>query len=191
MKPVVITPPAVEPLDANTVKAYGRIEYSDDDQLIALWISTARQLCEQATGRSLITRVLQVYLPGWPSGWLDLPQCPVSQIGSIEYQNTAGTWLGLASTEWQLDPYSVPARVRTRPSAVLPTLPTDRPTPVRITYSAGYGAAATSVPECLRNWMLAQIEVMSQNRSALDDGTPRRVLPHIDRLLDSERIIPL
>ncbi len=59
-RPILLTPPAVE-LSLSLVKSYLRVDYSDDDTLIALMIQSARERCEHYCNRKFINQVWQVY----------------------------------------------------------------------------------------------------------------------------------
>ena len=62
---------------------------------------------------------------------------------------------------------------------------------VSIDYTAGYGDAATDVPELIRNWIMVRVNTMFENReevAVLQRGTVS-ALPHVDRLLDEFRVI--
>lgn len=56
---IVLTPPSVEPITLTQAKAYMRVDFPDDDQLIADLISRARSLCEVVTGRAFASQQIQ------------------------------------------------------------------------------------------------------------------------------------
>ena len=55
----VITPPSVEPISLADAKQYLRVDFSDDDMVIANIIIRAREYAEQITGRALATQTIQ------------------------------------------------------------------------------------------------------------------------------------
>ncbi len=64
----LITPPAVEPIGLPLAKSYLRVDQdlADDDALINLLISSARETCENRTHRKFITQTVEKYLDDWP-----------------------------------------------------------------------------------------------------------------------------
>jgi hypothetical protein len=67
MRLIQITPPAVEPVSIQEAKQHARIEYPDDDTLVAGLISSARIYCETALRSVLITQAYTLYLDSFPS----------------------------------------------------------------------------------------------------------------------------
>src|SRR5579885_998201 len=55
----VITPPSVEPISLTDAKAYLRVDFSDDDAVIANLITRARSYAETVTHRALCTQTIQ------------------------------------------------------------------------------------------------------------------------------------
>ena len=56
---IVLTPPAIEPVTLSEVKAYLRVDFSDDDELIANLITRARSLCETITAKAWAYQQIQ------------------------------------------------------------------------------------------------------------------------------------
>lgn len=66
---VVLTPPSVEPVTLSEVKAYMRVDFSDDDVLIANLITRARSLCETITSRAWgYQQIQEVFIIERPTG---------------------------------------------------------------------------------------------------------------------------
>ncbi|MEI9964384.1 MAG: phage head-tail connector protein [Caulobacteraceae bacterium] len=53
---VLVTPPAVEPVSVAEIKAHARVDFADDDALLAAFGVAARQHFERQTNRSLISQ---------------------------------------------------------------------------------------------------------------------------------------
>jgi uncharacterized phiE125 gp8 family phage protein len=50
----IVTPPASEPLTLAEVKEFLRVDHSDDDATLAIFITAARQLCESYTRNGVV-----------------------------------------------------------------------------------------------------------------------------------------
>ena len=185
----LITAPSVEPLDATTLKTWCRIDGSDEDTLLtSLFIPAARQACENATGRALITQTWEVVLDGWPAASaIELPRAPVLAITSVKYIDTDGVEQTMDSADYALDSDS-------EPGWLLPAYDTDWPeardtaNAVRVRYTAGYGAAATDVPQALRMWIALHAAGAYQAREAVSER-PLSINPALDGLLDPYRVL--
>lgn len=55
----VLTPVSAEPIDLTTMKAFIRVDYSDEDTLISSMISQAREYAEEITRRALAPQVIR------------------------------------------------------------------------------------------------------------------------------------
>lgn len=185
----LITAPTVEPIDAATLKLWCRIDGTDEDALLtSLFIPAARQACENATGRALITQTWEAVLDGWPAASaIELLRAPVLAITSIKYIDTAGVEQTLDSADYALDKDS-------EPGWLLPAYDTDWPeardtaNAIRVRYTAGYGAAATAVPEPLRMWIALHAAAAYMAREAVSDK-PLSLNPALDGLLDPYRLL--
>lgn len=56
---LVLTPPSAEPITLTQAKAYLRVDFTDDDQVISDIITRARVRCETVTGRAFCTQQIQ------------------------------------------------------------------------------------------------------------------------------------
>lgn len=139
----IVTPPATEPLTVAEAKAQLNIAASDDshDVELASKIAAARQEWERDTSKALITRTIEHRLPMWLDV-IRLTVHPVIAISSIIYVDNNGDEQTLDAANYYLDI----DEVRFKTNFNKPALE-DRSEAVRITYTAGYGAASTDVPE--------------------------------------------
>ena len=86
---IELTAPTVEPVTLAEVKLHSRIGINDDDALLAVYITSARQLAEQKTGRSLAPRTLVRYYDEFPDS-IELLKGPITSIDFLKYINEAG-----------------------------------------------------------------------------------------------------
>ncbi len=169
---------AVEPVTLAEAKARMDITYPDDDSRIENFvIPSARQWCEIMTCRAFITQTWVLTLRGFCGGRIYLPRPPLIAIASVAYldENDASQTWG-ASLRDEIIPngdyaghgYFLPA------VATNETYPTtsDAEESVTITYTAGYGAAATAVPVALKQAILHRCDYEysgnEQSRMAAD-----------------------
>ena len=140
----VIKPPAVEPLTLAQAKAYLRVEFSDDDELISDLIVAARLECEHITNRTFISTGLRLVineplgngaLDFLANGSLPLPRPPLISVDDIVYHD----WSGNASS------YDLVVTGGT-PGRIAPVFAAGSIARVSIDYTAGYGSTPASVP---------------------------------------------
>ncbi len=168
------TPPGAEPLTLEEVKTFLRVEHDNDDDVVMGLISAARQFCEQATGRSLITRGYSLYLDRWPdepsgrSAWWDgvregaavpvtsaglsLPRPPLLFVTRINVYSIADVATEISASDYFVDTAGTPGRVVLTGGA-MPPVPGRVANGIEIQFKAGYGATPQSVPMLLRQGM--------------------------------------
>jgi len=150
----ITTQPAVEPVTVDEVKTQLRLlDFADHDTIIALYIAAARQAVEGSTGRQLITATRTINLDFFP-GVIYLPYGPIQTVDSISYFAADNTAQTLSADDYDVDdasilPRIVPAYGKTWPSTL------DRVKAVTVTYKAGYGNLAASVPAALRQVIIS------------------------------------
>lgn len=128
------------------------LQDADNDTRINSFVKAARQWMEIHTGRAFITQTWTMNLQDWPDGEgiIELKPNPVISVTSVKYLDSDGVQQTLeAGTDYQVVVASEPALIAEEPAASWPVLETDRLLPIEIIFVAGYGAAATDVPEPL------------------------------------------
>lgn len=163
--------PTVEPVSLTEAKNHLRVDIADDDVLISSKIMAAREYFEWATNRALINQTWRLSLNEWPGGdRIVLPRRPLSSVTSVVYTNSAGVATTWAAANYDVDTESDPGLLRLAYGISWPTV-TLRPTnPIQITFVAGYGAAATSVPEHMRQAVLLLAGYWYENREGVNLG---------------------
>ena len=185
----IVTPPAVEPLavaDAIT-NLHIKVDTADEDALLPIYIAAARRACEHETGRRLITQTLMLYLDEFPAAEIDLQVAPVQSVSSIRYADTLGVQQTISSSDYVLDSTTIPGWVL---PAYGVSWPSSRAVAnaIEVTFTAGYGADGSAVPEDLKLWMLLHVGHWHANRAAANDRA-LTALPYVSRLLDPYRIL--
>ncbi|XZG71722.1 head-tail connector protein [Chitinibacteraceae bacterium HSL-7] len=160
---ILLTPPASEPVSLATAKQYLRVEHAEDDALIGLLISAARQAAEHLTGRVFAQSSWYIAEPCFPSGSLPLglALCPVRELTSVQYRDQAGVLQTLdGCTLW---PDEFAPAVLPPPSGWPATLTALNAVQVQLV--AGF----EQVPPAVVQWILLRVGTAYENREALVD----------------------
>ncbi|MBA7465170.1 hypothetical protein ES707_00332 [subsurface metagenome] len=157
------TVPAVEPITLDEAKLHLKVDTADDNALISALITTARQLAERETKRAFITQTWEMFLDYAPPE-IEVPKPPLQATGlSIKVIDEAGSEAIVDPTTYDIDDSeNSPGRVKLRSGC---TWPSHRGfASFIIEFKAGYGDAATDVPEALQQALFVLIGHMYENR---------------------------
>lgn len=163
MNNYLITKPAREPITLQQAKDHLNIDFNDDDALIEMIITAAREAVENYTGRILITST-RGHQRDCLDDVIELPHTAQS-VTSIEYIDADGATQTLAQTEYDLDVNRTPARITRGYDKTYPSVRNTH-NAVTITYVSGYGDNAQDVPAPLKSAMLLLIGHLYENREA-------------------------
>lgn len=183
------TAPAIEPVGAEEVKRWCRIDDDTDDDLVSGLIVAARAMIEEFTSRALITQTLVWtmseaptvgFVPvassiGWPTDsanrLIDLPRGPAQSVSSVSSIATDGTPKALVvTTDYVLDVASDPGRLQFLTLPVISSLSN-----LGIEYVAGYGDTADKVPQALRTAIMMLAAFFYENRGDSGGEWPKAV----------------
>jgi uncharacterized phiE125 gp8 family phage protein len=200
----LVTPPAEEPVTLIEAKLHLRVDFDDDDTLIASLITAARQAAETLTGRQLITarwkQVLDCFpgpsLMGVPAGQaftlpghaILLAKAPVQSVVSINYLDMGSVNQTMSALTYTVDAACEPARITPVFGQIWPIcLP--QIGAVSVTFDAGYGTAA-QVPEGIKSWIKLRVGSLYAHREEVAALSRGRIdsLPFIDGLLDPYKV---
>ena len=144
--------PAIEPITLENLKYRLRIGSTCDfDAELLLILTTARMQVEADTYRRLITQTVVGYLDEFR--WvreIEIRLAPIISITSINYVDLNGTTTTFASSRYSTDVLSTPPRVVLNTNEQVEHTEQNTPNAVAITFVAGYGSTATSVPAAAR-----------------------------------------
>lgn len=151
LDPIPATAPASEPVEVSALKMHARIDAADEDTNIAIYAKSCRRTLENILGISFIETTWDEYLDRFPSGpkaEIKLTKAPLMSITSITYTNSAGQSQTLVEgTDFVVDLKT--RRIWPKFGMVWPVDVEIKPSPIRIRYKAGFGAAASAVPDDL------------------------------------------
>lgn len=140
----VKTAPVTEPITTAEAKTHLRVDISDDDTYIATLVTAARKRIEEFTGVRMVTQTLYWYLDSFPcEDVLNIPVGPVTAVSSVKYTpDGAAQETFSASTGYETDLVSLPARIALKSSQSWPSDTLNRVNGVCVEFVAGYGAAS-------------------------------------------------
>jgi len=167
----VITPPSVEPVSVDEVKAQARVDLADEDALIQGYIRAARETLERLLWRAFITQTLELTLDGWPEGSeIRLPRPPLQSVTAVRYITEDGTLKTLDPALYVVDTASEPGRVVLKRGKSWPSETLAPAAGVKVEYVAGYGDQASDVPEPIRQAILLLAAHWYEHREAVSEG---------------------
>lgn len=188
----LIAAPGEEPVSLAEAREHCRLAEDEiGDDLLELYITAARELCESITGRVLVTQTWEQTLDDFPRGDksdIQLLRLPVQSVQSVVYVDADGAEQTLAGDQYATDLQDAEAWVLPADGVTWPTTD-DVINAVKVQFVAGYGDAA-AVPKQLKVWILATVAMFATQREAVDMTGRVGALPErlIDRMLDSYRV---
>lgn len=146
---------------------------SDDDTELMSLIMVAREYAEARTWRQIIEATYTLYLDEFPPGdaVIELPKPPVIAVTSVKYYDTNETLQTWATSNYQTDLNSEPARIKPDDTSWPST--DNRLNAVEITFTAGYNSTDIKtdpmhvLPEKIKQAMLLMITHWFNNREAV------------------------
>jgi len=181
----LVTPPETEPVALSTAKAQVRVDWDDEDDLIASYISAARQYCEDICGRAFVSQQWDLWLPQWPAGdRLYLPYPPVQTVDYVTYTdatetvNTVDPAIYVANTAGDL------AEVVLRFGQIWPVTVLSPSRPINVRFTCGYGDA-DAVPAPIKQAILLLMAHWYTNREAVVIGRTATASVRVQETLDA------
>ena len=190
--PVRTAAPAILPVSLADAKLHLGYDAADRDAEIAAFVAAAVARLDGwggVLGRCLVAQTWRQPLSGFPSGPEIVLPFPDVASATIAYTDTAGSDQTVSAADWSLHETSVGAAIVLDDDASWPSTAT-RPDAVRITFTAGYGAAASDVPQPIRSAILLMTGDLWRSREA--GSAPAGALGGVaDLLLAPYRRVPV
>lgn len=196
--------PTVEPCTVAELKAQARIDtaQAEEDGILQLYLTTARQQVERETGRQVMLATYEMRLDAFPctgSDWWDwqpgmkLPRPPLLALSAVTYVDDAGVIQTMDPADYVVDTASDPGRLLLAYNASWPS-PRNQPHAVKVTFQAGYGATydtgsstwlpdVDKVPAGLKTIILLWAALLYENREPVGEKETFQVPLTIDRFL--------
>lgn len=179
----VVTGPAAEPVRMETLKQYLRLDFADDDALLADLLAAARKQAEEISRQVLITTTFETWLECWPAdGIIELPRRPVTSVTSVKYYTLANVETTLAASTYValLSNKALPKIV----PAYGYTWPTDlrQHDAIVVKYTAGHGTKPADVEARYRDLVAALVAIRYEARDGMTAEQERK-LRHVENAL--------
>jgi len=175
----LITPPATEPVTLTDAKLHLKVDTTDDDTLITSLIVAARARAEWHTGRAFITQSWKFWLDAWPGARGDdrlppalsttppvpiaVPLPPLASVASITTYAMDDSASVMDTSQYQVDTASSPGRIALK-AGVTPPVNLRALNAIAIAFDAGYGNAASGVPDAIKRAILMIVADLYANR---------------------------
>lgn len=167
LSPVLITPPATQPVTLADAKAHLSVDHTDHDARITALIEAATADLDGYTGtlgRAIVTQTWREDFPAFRARIpLSLP--PVASITGITYFDGANVSQTLASSVYGFFKDDAGPFVGLKPDQVWPGTKSRRDA-VSVTYVAG--VADTAVPAPIKQAILLEVEILYDRPSGED-----------------------
>lgn len=154
MNLTLVTAPAAEPITTAEAKTHLRVDSSDDDTYIDTLIKAARRWIEHTHGVMAVNTTYDGSLDAFPhvDGAIVFPRYPLSSVTSITYHDDdLTTSTVFSSGSYQVDAAKRPPRIVLKNGSSWPTDSLRLSSGVVVRFVAGYGAAASAVPEDIKH----------------------------------------
>src|SRR6266581_4983652 len=148
-----------------TLKKHMRVTIPDEDDLIAGYLTAARNYVEEGYDRALVTQTWDHTIDTFPWWFqeIELPIWPLVSVTSLTYYDTANNPTVWPSTNYIVDAVSKPGRLVLAFGSGWPSATLRSANAVVIRYVAGYGDQ-TQVPWSTKTAIMLLAEHWYENR---------------------------
>lgn len=182
----VTTEPVTEPITADDLKTFARIDGDDENSLLETIIEAVRESMEFYLGRSLMEQTITLTMDFWPDRVIELPKPPLLSVVSVYVLDEEDTQTEYAASNYYRVTEAIPGLVCLTQEATGPTNTDRDKAGFAIKYLAGYGSLITDVPAGIRVAMM-QWATMVYDGRAMTTTPP----PEVKQNLDLYRVIKL
>lgn len=187
MKPILITGPAEDAVSLAEIKAHAVVGFDDDNAVLSGFLSAAIAHLDGYTGilgRCLVTQEWAQDYCAWADNLL-LPFPDVS-TASITYTDASGDSQTVPAGQYEILDGHLGSRIVFRTSFSWPDLSDDVTQPIRVQFTAGYGAAS-AVPWPLKVAIMQLAAHWYENRRAT--GSAKSLPYAFDDLIRPYRLV--
>jgi uncharacterized phiE125 gp8 family phage protein len=160
----VVTEPTVEPVSLSTLRTHLRISGTAEDDLLSIYIESARRLVESITGRTLInTTYDQIMNLAEVGSKIEILKPPLSSVTDIKVKAWDDTEETATASTYIVVTDTMIGFVQLIDGNTWPDTDRDEMN-FRIRFVGGYGATAASIPADLRHGVLIAAASFYENR---------------------------
>ena len=181
-----VTPPNIEPVTLDELKAHARIDDDNDDAGLETYLTAARRAVERRTRTRLMNQVVEFVRDDFPLYRRDMGLLigNVRSVDSVKYRDSDGDETTMSTDDYNVAVDVAPAVVRTN-RRVWPTVSADHPRSVRVRMTVGYEMTA-QVDRTVKIAVMMLAAHWYENREPVLKTSGAAILPvGIDSLLDS------
>ena len=164
---------------------------SPEDSDIESFITVARDIVEEHTGRRLINQTWNYYLDEWPcKDHIKIPYAPLVSVASVKYTDCDGVEYTMSTDSYIVDTKSEPGRIVLQYDGSWPSVTPYPVNPINIEYVAGYGTS-TNVPKTIKQAIKLIVGDLYENRENSRDtkfGELKEIPLAARRLLANKRV---
>jgi len=189
-------------------KSFMRVDFSDDDSLIAELIKASQNVIQTYLNRAITTQTLELYLDRLPfyndlklqegiytapdieynSNYIVLPRPPVASVTHVKYFDDSDTESTFSSSKYYVDLISEQARIVLRTGESWPTVTETRNANAYVVrYVAGYGGASDVPPPIVQAIKLLTTHLY-ENREAVTSLSVNTIPYTIGALLQPYKV---
>lgn len=162
----VVTAPTSEPVTVDEAKRAAKVDYTEEDTLVASWIKQAREEVETDASICLMPQTIRFHLDYFPAWEVPLRRYPLNAVSSITYADMNGTTITLSASLYRFDSTTNPPRVEPAYAYTWPVA-REQSQSVKITCTAGY-TSASLVPEIAKQAIRLRVAMNVVEREGLD-----------------------
>lgn len=145
----LITGPSLEPVTPAEVRAFGRISSDVADGTLTPMIKSARNTAEDYQNRAYITQTWELVFDGFPDCPIQIPKPPLISLVSVTITDINGTATIMTLTDFLVDTSGAYGAISLKYGKSWPSVIPER-AGVVIRFTCGYGAAASNVPDKIK-----------------------------------------
>ena len=184
LPPTRTVAPTISPVSLAELKLHVRVDQADDDAILEAMLNAATAFVENRTGLRLAQQTWTQSFSGLADR-LYLTGAPVSSVSSISYYDTANAAQTLTSSLYRLVAGWDGVYVEQDSDSTYPETYT-RADAVTVTFVAGFGTTAGSIPDDLRqavklivgHWYETREDAMPMEQRPIPNGAAALMAAH-------------
>ncbi len=162
--------PAAEPVSVAEFKSFLRITHDSEDSVLADYLKAARLFCENYTGKAFISRAYKIIFDRLDDpNIIPLVKMPLVSVSTVKTYDLDNITTTVSSDDYSVDVDA--GRILMKYGAVL-NLPARDTRILEVDFTAGFGAAASDVPESIKQAILMKATQMYEERGDVPVSAP-------------------